>query len=191
MYTQDYDEYLSGAVIKVGPGGVCAASTNYNPWGYVLQPYIKSSQVLNCPSAGMYKGNSTCNTYKYTGYGWNYNALGQDPGSTGSFKIVKTSQVLTPTEVIMFADDLGIRSGSTVDNGGYYTLERPSTWTPNPDANGNPWWSLDYGGNSAETLGRAVQRHFEGANFAYVDGHVKYSIMPGPVTQDATLWTLH
>jgi prepilin-type processing-associated H-X9-DG protein len=51
---------------------------------------------------------------------------------------------------------------------------------------------MDYAGSSRSAYtGRVAQRHFEGANIAYVDGHVKFVNFPGPVTQDDTLWTRH
>jgi prepilin-type N-terminal cleavage/methylation domain-containing protein/prepilin-type processing-associated H-X9-DG protein len=197
QYTQDYDESFSGAVIKNTSNYVCGIATNnYSPWGYVLQPYLKSTQVLFCPSAGKPTGAIGCNTYRYTSYGWNYTALGQDPAAFPY--VTRLSHIQTPTEVIMFADNLGNPTGGTVPNAGYYTMEKPSFWDAYPDPDGTPWWERDFDGltpkglpNNLEAWARVSQRHFEGANIAYVDGHVKFANLPGPVTQDNTLWTRH
>lgn len=193
QYTQDYDESFSGALARQAVGGVCGGSPDYNPWGVVLQPYIKSTQVFLCPSAGKPAGTYNCNFYKYISYGYNHNALGYDPGVTGGHK--KVSQVQTPAEVIMFAEDLGNPTGGSYPNAGYYLVYQPSFFNSYIDPSGTPWWDVDYKGitNPAvvEAFARASQRHFEGANIAYVDGHVKYAKFPGPVSQDDTLWKLH
>jgi prepilin-type processing-associated H-X9-DG protein len=36
-----------------------------------------------------------------------------------------------------------------------------------------------------------TQRHFDGANVAYADGHVKWSKLPGVLTKDDVLWDLN
>lgn len=41
------------------------------------------------------------------------------------------------------------------------------------------------------SAGKMVQRHFDGANVAYVDGHVKCSKLPGILTKDNTMWDLN
>ena len=203
QYTQDYDERFTGGLTRllpIGTAGLCGSgSGDYNPWGYSLQPYIKNNQVFLCPSAGKPSGTYNCNFYKYVSYGWNNQALGWDLSATGGSK--KLSQVETPAEVIMFAEDLGDpTSNGTYPNAGYYLVYKPSYFTTNypPDAGTPNWWETGYskipntpGSNLREAFARVSQRHFEGSNIAYVDGHVKYAALPGPVTQDDTLWNLH
>lgn len=200
QYIQDYDESFSGALARQAVGGVCGGNPDYNPWGTILQPYIKTNQVFICPSAASPLGTAAatynCNFYKYISYGYNHFALGYDPGVAGGFK--RMAQVQTPSEVIMFAEDLGDRTAlATVPNAGYYLVYQPSYFNSYVDPSGAPFWDLDYAGvpNSPnklrEAFARTAQRHFEGANIAYVDGHVKYARFPGPVSQDDTLWKLH
>ncbi len=197
QYTQDFDETFSGAQISVSTG-LCGG---YDVWGYVLQPYIKSNQVLYCPSVGRPPDSTTftCDFYKFASYGWNFTALSNDPGT----KVARVTQVQSPTEVIMFADDLGSPNGGSYPNAGYYVIHPPSQFTSGSyvDPSGTPWWEHDYvanpGGTPAITpailsgKARVSQRHFNGANIAYVDGHVKFAVLPGPVTQDTPLWKIH
>jgi prepilin-type N-terminal cleavage/methylation domain-containing protein/prepilin-type processing-associated H-X9-DG protein len=191
QYTQDYDETFSGSNIKVGSGGICGgggSNPDYNPWGKVLQPYLKSTQVFYCPSVTQLSALAVtydCNFYKFTSYGWNFNALGDDPASS-FYKVVRVAQIQTPTEVIMFADDMGDPNGGTSPNAGYYVMHPPSSFASYPDPSGTPWWEHDYVGSGSIVLSgqaRLSQRHFNGANVAYVDGHVKFSVLPGPLTQ--------
>lgn len=201
QYTQDYDEAFSGAQISIG-SGLCAGSpSNYNIWGYMLQPYLKSTQVLYCPSAAKVQVSTPdCNSYKYTSYGWNFTALGSDPGT----KIVRMSQVQAASEVIMFVDALGSSNGGSFPNAGYFQVYPPSTFTASSyiDPSGTPWWEHEYVANPSASpvpitpailsgKARVSQRHFVGANIAYVDGHVKYATLPGPITQDDTQWKIH
>ena len=39
-----------------------------------------------------------------------------------------------------------------------------------------------------EYYGRITQRHNGGAIVAWVDGHVRWMKLPGPITQDNSLW---
>ena len=59
MYSQDYDELttpnriLNAPPFRLSNGGTtpCETGTPYAAWQDLIQPYVKSCQVLKCPSA--------------------------------------------------------------------------------------------------------------------------------------------
>ena len=85
-YCQDYDEMF------------CPSYNNTTTWaaGGRLDPYIKNTQILHCPSYP---------TTNY-GYGLNYGALTVGPGSSGNYNGPYNclGQVVTPAQCIMFGD---------------------------------------------------------------------------------------
>lgn len=62
QYAQDYDERTVLAAMYW-------QTPNYYTWMYLIQPYIKNSQVLTCPSASATGWNGSLNTTQITGYG--------------------------------------------------------------------------------------------------------------------------
>ncbi len=94
QYFQDYDERLLHYRYEV-PYAL------YRDWRNLIEPYLKNTQVLICPSASTYA----------LGYGWNYAYLGW-PGQGGTSTSAASSlgQVTNPSETIM----LGEGKNSTV-----------------------------------------------------------------------------
>jgi prepilin-type processing-associated H-X9-DG protein len=148
QYAQDNDErFLS----ELGNDG------NYPnvPWYGVLQPYLKSTQVLVCPSR-----RPGYNTYLGTGYGFDSvaNTYGVNNGNSqaGQGAVTRNytvapramSQIAWPAELVLFGEY------SEAGNSGR-----------DPSINGT---------SLASCQGSVAIAHFEGANYAFVDGHVKY-----------------
>lgn len=162
QYTQDYDEALSGC--RKMPGGVATY------WTSMLAPYSKSTQLELCP-------NGISNPSPgYPSYGLNYN-LGIDT------TVVSLAAVQSPSETVLFADSYAGLAPPN-DSLGYYFMYPPSVFPA-----GKNWWEFKYD-STIERYGRITQRHFDGANICYVDGHAKWSKLPGPVTQNSVLWDL-
>ncbi len=162
QYSQDYDEKLTGASNNSMAYGRALAG-----WEFLLTPYIKSKQLYRCPNAIVPdfpdSDASLFNSYGYNTY------LGDGGG-------VALASIQSPSETVMFADDLA----DSISTYGYYALSRPS-------ALAGAWWELKASAGS----GRMTQRHFDGANVAYADGHVKWSKLPGVLTKDDALWDLN
>ena len=93
MYSQDYDESLLH--YRYQRGGVSEYS-----WFEQIQPYIKNTQLMVCPSQPA----ATIT------YGWNYYYLGI-PGlwGTSTEAALKMAQVTNPSETGSIFESLGVR----------------------------------------------------------------------------------
>jgi len=149
MYVQDYDgKYFLRRFDY--PAGTY---TYFGPWGSnpgFLQPYVKSTQLFSCPS-----GDAT-SSYP-SGYAINLK-LG-----TGVSSIITQSRVEVPSEMIVFYDTTWALSGYVPTANSWTT----GTWNVNfcKTAGASPCDAED---------GQHYGRHLDGANTAYMDGHVKW-----------------
>lgn len=161
MYSQDYDETLAPLF-----NGSFFPVTG---WMYLLTPYAKSDQLFDCPNVTPYTTNNTLSDYyNFRSYGYN-DYLGFNPAG------VALAQIGSPAETVMFGDN---HAHDPNTNYGFYRLIRPSVST-------GEFWDMTNG-----SVGRITNRHLEGANVCYADGHVKWSKLPGVITKDDTLWDL-
>jgi prepilin-type N-terminal cleavage/methylation domain-containing protein/prepilin-type processing-associated H-X9-DG protein len=117
QYTQDYDEKMIQAAIYDPIQG-----NNYRTWPYVIQPYIKSTQVVVCPSDTAVPWDQT--TYYVTqriSYGY-YRQLSQSDG-------LALASIDSPSNCIMLADSGKLSNGYT-----YYITD----WDQSQADNGVP-----------------------------------------------------
>lgn len=163
QYVQDYDERFPGF------GGVSPCVNFPMSWAMATQPYIKSEQVFKCPS----DTRGDIYTCSYGNNWWlidtnsvdlDFNALTNN--YTTAKVTVHMSQVVTPTQLIMWYED----------------KYKPGT--------GNGYASTGCH-NIAKMFGPAaevdVARHLEGSNYSFVDGHVKwfkFAINTSSITQN-------
>jgi len=137
-------------------------------WAYTfyINHYLTNNNIYKCPAASrlltsIYTNGSSDSTvypnsawtYGYVGYGYNYQFLGSNyggwAGPASQLPLVKFSMIKKPSTTIMTADSY---------NG------------TNPTA-GECW----IGGNIASTTALCIHdRHYQGANIAWVDGHVSW-----------------
>jgi prepilin-type N-terminal cleavage/methylation domain-containing protein/prepilin-type processing-associated H-X9-DG protein len=94
QYTQDFDEQFPVAVNSSNPSG-----SRY--WYDVLDPYVKSTQLFICPTAGEIKTSAGVKQYG-GGYGWNISgtdslATAADPVGNGFGYSISTSSKLWST----------------------------------------------------------------------------------------------
>ncbi len=165
QYAQDYDErYIP---IRI-------STSNYFSWPVVVAPYLKSTQVLVCPSAFQKTSGSVDVVTTYT-YNW---FVGTAVGASGTTAAKMLSDIPLPSQSPMFIDS----GGTTQANRGLYFI-LPST-QPGSVVLGR----IASSGGSASTYAGAVpySRHFDGANIAYTDGHVKWAKFIGGMNLDSS-----
>jgi len=126
QYLQDYDERYP----KVG------ASADVNGWASTLQPYLKSTQILQCPS-------ETNGPAASGSYGAGYSDYWMNGNVDGASQAELTSVAST------------ILMGDGENGGSNYSINDTST-------------------TAAAATGLVAQRHLEGSNYAFADGHVKW-----------------
>ncbi|MHB8997570.1 MAG: prepilin-type N-terminal cleavage/methylation domain-containing protein [Armatimonadota bacterium] len=165
QYAQDYDEKLNSCYAGQD------ASATYRRWYYagptnpgMLFPYIKNSQVFDCPSG---KGN----------YGANRALMGDGNQNGKSLTIVAK-----PSETIILGDTLPV--GGDPNTGGDGTATGES-W-------GGMIISLrlvaNYGpGTACNGHGLMAIRHNEVANLGFLDGHAK-AMKAGQTESPESLW---
>ncbi len=147
QYTQDYDEKYLAQVITTVPATTLQ-------FGAILQPYLKSKQVFVCPS----------------GAGANVPLTSTYP--VGAAAIQDHNWVDAPMTPAEF-------TGSYAMNEQFYStgakslaeITKPSEVAIFFDAA----WPESYGAGDARFTAPS-QRHLEGANICYADGHVKFGI---------------
>ena len=127
-----------------------ASGPNYG-WSGVIQPYVKSTQVLQCPSEPTAPG--AYPSTEYCDYAYNIN-LGQNV----SFN-VNAGKIESSSLTVMLTD-WGTYNPSNQIAYSTWTNLSPTGWSGYAAATG-----------AAKTQ---WERHLEGDNVAFVDGHVKW-----------------
>jgi prepilin-type N-terminal cleavage/methylation domain-containing protein/prepilin-type processing-associated H-X9-DG protein len=164
QYVQDYDEKYP--MSDLGADTSYAAGGAYG-WADALQPYLKSTQIYQCPSevgrvAALPTGGGSANT-GYTDYWGNYNLM---PPSWS--QPVSVAQLNYSANTVLNFESTGAEgtpTGCYAGVGYAYSArvvaQKQTTCYP--------------AGSSLPEV-----RHLEGANFSFADGHVKW-FKPGKV----------
>lgn len=145
QYVQDYDETM-----PVHVSGSALLPT-------LLQPYLKSGQILSCPSRPdiSYSGAINDST---VAYGYNYWM------SRYYYADATLAAISKPAETLLFAETGGVDTQSV----GYY-LCYPSYYGAVANRT-----QATYGFDVPTAAARLTDRHNEGLNIGFVDGHVKW-----------------
>jgi len=192
QYSQDYDETLVQKCYGIDPRGPNNSWEGYSTtspdrykWMDAIFPYVKSTQIFNCPSATLNSPTDDPTTadggQPYVFYK-NY-AGGNNNGSYGSYAMnayyggpsggpgngVRMSQLQKPAETIWIADSYRYHNNNTAS--GFeicFGDDFPSSGQP-----------IFYGTNEGGRLGfqryggGIIERHLGTANVLFTDGHVK------------------
>jgi prepilin-type N-terminal cleavage/methylation domain-containing protein/prepilin-type processing-associated H-X9-DG protein len=191
QYTQDYDEkYPSAYSTRPFQDPTGTQSAFAVGWGYMIMPYMKSVQIMQCPSEpnkqNLVPDGAGGHDFGWSDYFINGNlAVYTCSGPSCSAPGIKISTVPNTSVVIMLGD-----SGQGRDYTQANCYDYSSCGGGNPDMGVNipPGWdctkdgvvgytAAGYIGDAADWNAMnpgAMKRHLEGANYAFSDGHVKW-----------------
>lgn len=174
--------YVAPAEVCAMVGANCLASPHDVKWSHLIQPYLKSTQLFVCPNTS-----DAIPVGRNVSYGMNYHYLAYTRGAPGttSFYVARDSSLETPAEMVAVADSDGTGTGTYLKNGE----------ANDPARKLNHGYSLDPPtlpgtGRTPSTGGlysRISDRHMEGGNIAFADGHVKW-MKRDKLAQDNTYW---
>ncbi len=191
QYSQDYDEKF-----PAGPRGSLGQG-----WGGTLNPYIKSAQVFACPSDTTSGGVNGGITSYVNSYVANLNLLRSDTANAPADDPRLGQSIAAqaaPARTVLLTEVRGIAAPlvdsaevtgnnvvSSVTNG----ADDGAKINIYPFANGNGTGGNavtgPMGGKNLSNPAEQAPRHFDGANYLMVDGHVKWfrgsSVSPGSV----------
>jgi len=162
MYAQDYDEKLPAFYVNTIAN---ASDTNPFGWADAMQPYLKSTQIFQCPSESTAPSNQSAAAATrfgggYSDYWINSNAAGASDATFDS-----------PTMTVLIGDGEGSSVAATDDTSTIAATQGTSRYRLTG--------SIPSGGCTASDAGvkanfAGVNRHLDGANVAFADGHVKW-----------------
>jgi prepilin-type N-terminal cleavage/methylation domain-containing protein/prepilin-type processing-associated H-X9-DG protein len=161
QYTQDYDERYPGyANPRTTPP---AENVSDHGWALNIQPYIKSPQVYQCPSEQYPPLTFVPSSNNYIDYAINENLTidqASVPLQAGAQHI---SVLLQPSlSVLLF------------DRTSYCSYSIASSCLDDFCAAGQGLARFDETGTTYVGASYGGQRHLDGQNFAFCDGHVKW-----------------
>ena len=168
QYTQDYDEKypLKEQFPPSSPDGI--------GWAEIVQPYLKSTQIFQCPSepiSGGQKGWPNNNPYplgiNYSDYYLNKNL---------SFADGLSEPARDASKAVLQSSTVTILMGDGFNGGSGYTLEGPQDLNPTDFGQTDSADDLDFATGTwedSQTLAPR-ERHLGGANYLFADGHVKF-----------------
>jgi len=175
QYAQDYDETYMRTPIHSYAN---VSATRAFGWADALQPYTKSIQILQCPSEP--------------------NGRNPDPRSPGYSdywmnRFANTRKLAAfphATTTLLMGDGMGIVSGQNYVGTAIYVYNGCNSTANDgslPPACGDTSGATPV--NTIRNLDTALGRHLDGANFLFVDGHVKWFKGDGsPVTSSSAIW---
>lgn len=198
QYNQDFDDRYLMASWNLSDGG-----GGNGGWASVLQPYIKSTQIYQCPSQPNRDSttddpNDNVSHWGYSDYFYNSNlgnfgSGGTCPDSSTTNKMaVNESEVEFSSNVILLGD--GGRGAehnlanyapqtSYITGTSYASIAvtdnnvRPATrYVPGwyTKSPGDPTF-VTYALADGKDMQSVINTHFDGMNIAYADGHVKFT----------------
>ena len=153
QYKSDYDERFPINIVGNPAPGVFG-------WADAIQPYLKSSQIFQCPSEPTDSvGDPRISTY--SDYTYNVGLARGNGGcvtagagcSPANMIGVNDSQVEYPTLTLLTIERITPVNAQGADRGGGY---------------------IGSTGGRADTAGIAWTRHLNGVNLSFADGHVKW-----------------
>lgn len=214
QYMQDYDErfpfadpYNDGACGAYDPtsgpfsdAGSWVRGPSYQIWPNLIYPYVKSTQIYDCPSRNQLLSGSGSPPWAYSinwYLTWPSANAGTQWAPTGCAGLhvnpMKNSQWAQPSSTFMLIEPawVGVSWLYAYDSGAGAGSGRNNAAISNA-----PWqgaFEAQFGPAGWNSVGATFDmgRHFGGANICYADGHVKWDQNAGEFTQATTGWQTH
>jgi prepilin-type N-terminal cleavage/methylation domain-containing protein/prepilin-type processing-associated H-X9-DG protein len=164
QYVQDYDEKYPVSIFN-STGGAIVAADEQNGWAIQMQPYLKSSQIFQCPSetnpaANVTPGVTGYGQAGYSDYWYNRNMSGKSEAGIEYISSTVMNGDGTSGSAAYSIDGVT----SNYDNSNNVTITAlPAASTTRVGAVAVP------APNGAFGL-----RHLDGVNYAFADGHAKW-----------------
>ena len=172
QYTQDYDEQgpmtsMSGGMMSMGA---------YS-WTTSTQPYIKSAQVFRCPSDSAVRWNAPNlppNAPPYTtSYVFNAWFAPDKKDAAGVINgYSNLARVQEPARSIILSEKGDLTSTSMVANADHF---HPMYWGTPSEESSMMMTGAVWNTSTNMPIELATQRHFNGFNNLYTDGHAKWN----------------
>jgi len=148
MYNQDYEPWFM-------PGCFGTGSTTYR-WTQLIYPYVKNENLYLCPTHGA--RSTRANQYRYypdyPSYAYSHRNLGKLESATDSVGVKNQSRIRKPSYTICLID------------------ARESSAKP---AQGI-WYVYGWPNDQTNFENEVADRHNQGANCAFCDGHVEWKL---------------
>ncbi len=196
MYNGDNDDLFAPVVSWSGPAPAFFGGTPYQPWSWLVLPYMKSTDILQdpqAPSMEAWPAVWNVNTTKALApqYGLNYQGLSPvTAGTDTAFQItpVSSTSVESPSETVALAAKFSTSEDALGASGTYWagagswttvvTVEGPECFTIVPYCFVNwgvgSWYDTDYLNQNkaagAKTGGVSL-RNADRSIVSWVDGH--------------------
>jgi len=186
MYLQDFDETMVPHRVNTIESGVAWR------WPKLMNPYIKNWQIFHCPSGtdpqGIWGSGPNAwwgNWQRLSQIGYNYLGLGVWCDCAYCIQGVSLAAIARPAGTIAFVDSASQSTANpypTNAQDGYYTVQAPAQYAAIvPATNTCTWYDGVHGGwdwvkpgAKPDYTGWSIDRHSEGLNVGWVDGHVKF-----------------
>jgi len=156
QYAQDYDETWPSGYVDMNGGGF--GSSSDRGWVNLLQPYVKSYQIFQCPSETNAPINAT--TGNPTANGWTDYFYNRNLTDTAALEVGQPLSLLTkPANTIALGD--WPSSHAAANTTGNSATSTGAACAGNVAGRG-------YNFPTSEKI------HSDGANYGFADGHVKW-----------------
>jgi len=175
QYVQDYDEKYP--MYRVPASGTIPSTFRPFGWADAIQPYVKSTQILQCPSDSATISDSP-DAVGFTDYAYNLWIGGYGPTVKGSGMAL--AALTQPSLSVLVTD-------ATSSTAGAYTIGNHGTGSGTDGTCG--YYGAPNCGNGLAHITNNGVRHLGGANMAFADGHVKW--MKGRTGTDGWLASVY
>ena len=187
QYTQDYDEKFPYATnTNLTTTGATPAGPGPLGWSDGIQPYVKSTQILQCPSDD-YALTDVPNNRGYTDYAINAELSNSNFANS---LIIPPATALTAADAAEYGNGgiseaavqksavtIMICEGSTGVSGNSASFRmngQGASVTGSRHSHLTPTHAGGLAGNGLVNSSNMATLHLDGANIAFVDGHVKW-----------------